>query len=62
MIAEYANLFVLQEYVTFARGVDRFKKDLPALRKIYETCRHVKRHVPEKMLRCSALKLFQRQR
>ena len=37
MIAEYANLFVLQEYVTFARGVDRFKEDLPALRKIYES-------------------------
>jgi hypothetical protein len=37
MIAEYANLFVLQEYVTFARGVDRFKEELPALRKIYES-------------------------
>jgi DNA mismatch repair ATPase MutS len=36
MLAEYANLFALYEYVTFPQSVNRLTENLPALRKAYE--------------------------
>jgi hypothetical protein len=36
MLAEYANLFVLYEYIRFRSNVEHFRDELPALRRAYE--------------------------